>query len=344
MLTGTSLEEKIAQLTAAGAHWPIECKVPTEEERRRRKIVVLSGPTGCGKTALSLLLAEAVNGEIISADSMQIYRGMDIGTAKPTSEERQRVPHHLIDVREVTESFSVVDYYYEAQQAIEKIEKQGKIPIIVGGSGFYLHALLYGPPAGPPSVKDLRSQLESELLQEGADEMYRRLAAKDPDYAMTITPNDRHKIVRALEIIALTGYRVSSLSWKERHPTLQGEYRCWFIHRPRPILYRRVEERCDEMVSKGLIEEVERLEQIGLRQNSAAAQAIGYRQGLAFLEGSRSPEEYERFINSFKQASRHYVKRQFTWFRREPLFAWLDAEVHEAEVLVDLMARDLKFI
>ncbi|MGE3954023.1 MAG: tRNA (adenosine(37)-N6)-dimethylallyltransferase MiaA [Parachlamydiales bacterium] len=319
---------------------PQEQKLPTEKGRERRRMIFIAGPTGCGKTALSLLLAEELGGEIISADSMQIYRGMNIGTAKARPEQLAKIPHHMVDIRDLDEPFSVVDYYYEAEQAITRIEGRGKVPIVVGGAGFYLHALLYGPPSGPPSVPALRQQFEAEIDIRGADEMYNRLVQIDPDYAETITPTDRQKIVRALEIISLTGGPVSQFSWRGRAPLVQGDFRCWFLCRQRDLLYQRVEERCEEMVQAGLLEEVERLLSKGLRENRSASQSIGYRQAIEYLDSRRTPADYERFMQSFKTASRRYVKRQFTWFRKEPLFKWLDADAYDIEVLVDMMVQD----
>lgn len=340
MSTSTSVEHE--ELTVITAHFwlPLACKIPTEEQQKKKKVILLAGPTACGKTELAVHLAEELDGEIISADSMQVYRGMDIGTAKATLLQRVQVPHHLIDIRNVSEPFNVVDFYYAARQLCNEIQARGKVPIVVGGAGFYFHTLLYGPPAGPPSVDEVRLKLEEQMQMIGAEEMYRRLQNEDPAYAATITPHDRQKIVRALEIMALTGNPVSSFSWKNRTPTLEGDYRCWFIYRPRPTLYQRVEERCEQMVREGFIEEVEELEKRGIRENLSAAQAIGYRQCLDYLATPRTQEDYEHFMSEFKQASRHYVKRQFTWFRQEPLFRWINVDVHDPEVVVDLLVKE----
>ena len=318
--------------------------VPINRQQKQPKMIFLAGPTGCGKTALSLLLAEGLQGEIVSADSMQIYIGMDIGTAKATLIERTHIRHHLIDICEVSNPFSVVEFYSAAQDAINDIQSRGKIPIIVGGCGFYMHALLYGPPTGPPSVPEVRARLESEMEHRGPDILFRRLRDLDPDYAATITVNDRHKIIRALEIMTLTSQPVSSFSWKARGPQLSGPYRAWFIHRPRPTLYKRVEERCDHMIEEGLIAETEALLKKGLRTNPTAAQAIGYRQAIEYLDSPQTDADYATFVADFKKASRRYIKRQFTWFRREPLFRWLDIEVHDMEVLVDMMIQDCRLL
>lgn len=305
-----------------------------------QKLILLAGPTACGKSQLALMLAELVGGEIISADSMQVYRGMDIGTAKASLEERERIPHHLIDIRSIQESFNVVDFYFEARQAIDSILARGRVPIVVGGSGFYFRVLIYGPPKGPPSVAPVREALEEEMRRVGSPLLYERLRQSDPDYAATISPQDRQKIVRALEIITLTGGRVTNHQWKQRSPLSDYAYHAWFIYRSRALLYASIDARCDQMLRAGLLEEVQRLEKQGLRTNPSVAQAIGYRQCLDFLDTPQSAQDYDAFVKKFKTASRHYAKRQFTWFRREPLFHWLDIDLHDMEITAEMIARE----
>ncbi|MBS0621556.1 MAG: tRNA (adenosine(37)-N6)-dimethylallyltransferase MiaA [Verrucomicrobia bacterium] len=338
-----SLKERLIR-ASSHLRQPKEAGLFIQEARQPPRIVFLAGPTGCGKTALSLLLAESLQGEIVCADSMQIYQGMDIGTAKATLLERRRVPHHLIDVCPIHASFSVVDYYYTAQQTIEEIQARGKLPIVVGGAGFYIHSLLYGPPSGPPSVPDVRRSLEEALGVLGPEALYEQLLRIDPDYASSITVHDRQKIVRGLEIIQLTGLPVSAHSWQGREVAVRGAFRAWFIHRPRSILYERVEERCEQMVEEGLLAETEALCEQGMRDNRAACHAIGYKQALAYLDSERTEEDFAKFMSDFKQASRHYVKRQFTWFRKEPLFKWIDVDERDVEVLVEMMIQDCRLI
>ncbi len=309
-------------------------------QRPKKRVIVIAGPTACGKSDFGLALADLLHGEIISADSMQVYRGMDIGTAKPSKEDRERIPHHLINIRDVTDCFNVVDFYYEARHCCQQIHSRESTPLVVGGSGFYLHSLLYGPPSGPPSVPEVRKALEEEEEKSGSVALYERLKQLDPHYAATITCHDKQKIVRALEIIALTGKKVSKLSWKGRRKPQNYDFRCWFLHRPRDVIYKRIEQRCDKMIAAGLLDEVAALEKQGLRTNSSASQAIGYRQGLTFLDSQQTKEDHQRFIESFKQASRHYAKRQFTWFRREPLFRWLDMDMHDPEVALEMIRQD----
>jgi tRNA dimethylallyltransferase len=306
----------------------------------RKKVIVLAGPTASGKTDFSIELARELQGEIISADSMQVYKGMDIGTAKPTIEARKEVPHHLLDIQELSKDFNVVDFYYEARQCCQEIHIRGSVPIVVGGSGFYLHSFLYGPPSGPPSVPELRKSLEEEIEKFGTEALYERLRKLDPKYASTITRNDKQKIVRALEIIILSGQEVSKLSWKGRKKPQNFDFHCWFLYRPKDKLYPRIEARCEQMIAKGFIEEVKELKEKGLLVNSSASQAIGYRQALDYLNTEQTSADYCRFIESFKQASKRYAKRQFTWFRREPLFRWLDLDMHDPEVAIDMIRQD----
>ncbi len=317
-----------------------QTQVPENYGRKKKRVIVISGPTGCGKSALAMTLSQAIGGEIISADSMQVYRNMDIGTAKATREERMLVPHHLIDIRNIHESFNVVDFYFEARMAIQGILERGHVPIVVGGSGFYLHALLYGPPSGPPSLPELRQYLEEEIELLGSEALYLRVQQMDPEYAKTITKHDKQKIVRALEIMTITKKKVSKNSWKGRRRPQNYDFHCWFLHRPKPVLYERIEQRCDVMLADGLIAEVEKLIEEGLLQNHSASQAIGYRQVIEYLSTPKTDADYKAFVSSFKQATRNYAKRQHTWFRKEPLFRWLDIDMHDPEIVFDLIIKD----
>lgn len=341
MSSNTIVEVEIERIFAGFA---IEAKkqIPETLEKNKKKVIIIAGPTASGKTAFAISLAKAIGGEIVSADSMQVYKGMDLGTAKATIEERLEVPHHLIDIRNVTDSFNVVDFHFEARHCCEQILSRGNVPIFVGGSGFYIHALLYGPPSGPPSVPEVRSRLEAEIEKLGSKALYERLRLMDPHYAATITSNDKQKIVRALEIIALTGKKVSKHAWKDREIPLNYDFRCWFLFRPREHLYNRIEKRCDKMLAEGFLDEVRALEKMGIRENSSASQAIGYRQALDFFETNQSEEEYKKFVHLFKQVSRNYAKRQFTWFKREPLFRWLDLDLHDREIALETVMKDFE--
>ena len=337
MNPGTTYEEK--ELKKLFSHIILPQRQKDASLVKKKKVIVISGPTAVGKTKLSLMIAKEIGGEIVSADSMQVYRGMDIGTAKISLEERLTVPHHLIDIRDINERFSVMDFYQDAHKAIRHILAQGKVPIVVGGTGFYLHGLIYGPPQGPPSVPEVRKSIEEEMDKVGTDALYERLRLADPEYAKSITGADRQKIVRALEIISLTNKKVSDFP-KMQSDEILYDYRCWFLYTSKASLYPHIEMRCDEMIANGLIDEVRGLEQRGLRKNSIAAGAIGYRQCLEFLDSAQSPQDFERFVAEFKRVSRRYAKRQFTWFKKEPLFRWLNMENLPLGRAVDTILQD----
>ncbi len=339
-MVGSSVEEK--ELESFFRHITLTQQESYLTPSAKKKVIVLSGPTGVGKTNLSLLIARAIGGEIVSADSMQVYRGMNIGTDKVAKELREEIPHHLIDIRDLSDSFNVVNFWEEASHAIEGILSRGAVPIVVGGTGFYIHALIYGPPSGPPSVPEVRLKFEDLLYQKGAQFLFEQLEELDPDYALTITQNDRHKIIRALEIITLTNKKVSQFPKQQMALAQQYNYRCWFLYMPKEILYRKIESRCDEMISRGFLEEVKQLKEKGLLLNSSASQAIGYRQGLEFLSSAQTQSDFEEFVLSFKQASRRYAKRQFTWFRKEPLFRWLNREEVSFDRAAEIILQDFE--
>lgn len=309
---------------------------------KKKRVIVLAGPTASGKTQLSLKLAESLGGEIISADSCQVYRGMDIGTAKATPAERTLIAHHLLDIRSIDEPFNVANFYDCCQAAMSDITMRENVPIVAGGSGFYIHTLLYGPPEGPPSMPDVRDLLDRQMREMGPEVLYERLQLLDPDYAATISEKDRHKIIRALEIIAVSERKVSDFARPTKLRDHLYDFRCWFIYYPRESLYRRIEERCDRMIENGLLDEVRDLDQRGIRLNTAAAQAIGYRQALEYLDSPQTPSDRERFVVNFKKASRHFAKRQFTWFRKEPLFRWLNIEEYAPERLQEIILQDFE--
>ncbi|NGX61805.1 MAG: tRNA dimethylallyltransferase [Chlamydiae bacterium] len=319
---------------------PLEKKIKGFPKTKPKKILLIAGPTACGKSALSLLLAKLLHGEVISADSMQVYRGMDIGTVKVSQEDQAAVPHHLLDIRHVQEPFNVVDFYYEARQCCESILSRDRVPLVVGGSGFYFRTLIYGPPEGPPPIPDIRHSLEEEMEELGSLKMFEKLKVLDPNYAKTITSNDRHKIIRAMEIVTLTGKSVSEHKWEQIHPLPDFSHHCWFVYKPREILYPLIDARCEQILEAGFLEEVQELEKAGIRTNPSASQAIGYRQALDFLSTSQDEKANNEFVRKFKTASRHYAKRQFTWFRKEPLFRWLDVDRHDLETAAELIAQD----
>lgn len=307
---------------------------------KKKKVIVIAGPTAVGKTQIALRIAKVSGGEIISSDSMQVYRGMDIGTAKVGPDERLLVPHHLIDIRDISQTFNVKDFYDEAMSSLKGIVVRGHVPLVVGGTGFYVHGLIYGPPSGPPSVPEVRSRLEQEMDEQGSIALFERLRNLDPEYAGTITQRDRHKIIRALEIISLTNQKVSHFVKRATGDHEHYDFRCWFLHLPKEILYQRINQRCDEMIANGFVDEVKKLEKQGIRLNTSASQAIGYRQCLEYLATAQRKEDYDQFVAAFKSASRRYAKRQFTWFKKEPLFRWLDLDSTSPEHAIELILQD----
>lgn len=323
---------------------PVPQKQKERASHKKRKVLVIAGPTATGKTALSLSLAAALGGEIISADSCQVYRGMDIGTAKALPEERAAIAHHLIDICDIRTIFNVAEFYKHAQEVFRQITARENVPIVVGGSGFYIHALLYGPPQGPPSDPEVRQTLEKQMRELGPEVLYERLQMFDPHYAATISEFDRHKIIRALEIMALSEKRVSDFPKPDKLQSQEYDFRCWFLYYPKEKLYTRIELRCEEMVKRGLLDEVKELAKQGLRDNPTASQAIGYRQALEYLATPQTPEDLQNFLTAFKKASRQYSKRQFTWFRKEPLFRWLNLEEHPLERLKETILQDFEQI
>jgi tRNA dimethylallyltransferase len=320
---------------------PLEFKKRKIQNYPQKKVIILAGPTATGKTDLSIQLAKRLKGEVVSADSMQVYRGLDIGTAKATLDQIKEVPHHLIDIRDVNEPYNVAAYVRDATEVICHLLAENKTPIIVGGNGFYLHSLIYGPPKGPSSVPEIRKRIEEDLEKFGVEMLFNKLKLVDPEYASTITLQDRHKIVRALEIITITNKKVSEFP-KPNYDSeeVQFNFLCYFMYFPKPILYERIERRCDLMLEQGLVHETEKMLPLGLSENSSAKNAIGYRQVLDFLETDQSHDAYQEFVSNFKKASRHYAKRQFTWFKKEPLFEWIDMSKTSQYELVEKISSD----
>lgn len=308
----------------------------------RPRAIVIAGPTGCGKTNLSIALAQLLGGEIISADSMQVYRGMDLGTAKPTPYQQELIPHHLIDICEVRHIYNVARFVNDAKDAILSAFSRNRVPIVVGGTGFYISSLLQGAPQAPPSDPGVRAQLLAQWEKFGPDIAFAYLKKNDPDYAAKITRSDKHKIIRALEVLALCQRPLSSFPWpiRQKSNAESIDFHCFFIHRPRPLLYKSIEKRCDEMLSSGLIDEVRSLLGQGLLENSSACQAIGYRQTVQYLRTNGDQSNLKHLAEELKKATRHYAKRQFTWFRRCSDFQWLDVEKLTDEIVVEIIAGD----
>ena len=290
------------------------------------KIVVVAGPTASGKTALGIALAKDFNGEIVSADSMQIYRGMDIGTAKASLAEREDVPHHMLDVAEPWEDYSVARYVEQAEACCRDILRRGKLPILVGGTGLYIDSLVSGRDfAAVDSDQGLREALSAEYDALGGEAMHRRLQEIDPERAAILHPGDKRRIVRALEVYRLTGMTITEHDRQTR--ALPRRFDAAAIHlnfKNRAALYARIDRRVDMMVEQGLFREVEGLLAAGLSPESTAMQAIGYKEAVRSLQGELRREEAVALI---KQASRRYAKRQLTWFNRDKealLILWED--------------------
>ncbi len=284
-------------------------------------LIVLSGPTAAGKTTLSLSLAKAVGAEIISADSMQVYRGMDIGSAKIRPEEMAGIPHHLVDVLDPKEDFNVVRFAAMARQAMAQITGRGKIPLIVGGTGFYIQALTKNIDFAAEEEGDVRGMLEAFAKENGAHALHERLREVDPESAEQIHENNVKRVIRALEFYRLNHYPISAHNAAERAKESPYNLAYFVLTLPRQELYERIDRRVDRMLEQGLVREVEALRQAGCRRGMISMQGLGYKEILSFLEGEYPLEEAVRLI---KRDTRHFAKRQLTWFRREEDVVWLD--------------------
>ena len=286
-------------------------------------ILVVCGPTATGKTHLGIELARACGGEIVSADSMQIYRGMNIGTAKATESERAAVPHHMLDVAEPQDNWSVARYVQEASRCCDEILARGRLPILVGGTGLYIDSLIAGREfAENDGDEQLREKLNAEYDRLGAEALWQRLRGIDPARAEKLAPTDRRRIVRALEVWELTGKTITEHDEQTRRlPPRYEAGRIVLNFADRAALYARIDRRVDEMAEQGLFEEVEALLHSGVPADCTAMQAIGYKEAALALRGEISRAEA---LERIKQASRRYAKRQLTWFRRAPDALWIE--------------------
>lgn len=300
-------------------------------------LICIAGPTASGKTGLAVALAKVLNGEVVSCDSMQIYRGMDVGTAKPTPEEMQGVPHHLLDVADPGEDFSVGRYVRLATEAITDIHSRGRTAIVAGGTGLYLDSLVKGEEFAPPSREGERKFLEDAAEQKGIEYVYDMLMEADPETAERLHLSDRKRIIRAMEVFLITGL---PLSWhiaqsRQRPPRYRPAW-LGLNFRDRAKLYARIDARVDQMLAQGLEQEVQRLLDAGVDPQTTAMQAIGYKELASALRGECTVEEAASRI---KQASRNYAKRQLTWFRRNDKIRWI-----YPDETPDLLARALKLL
>jgi len=285
------------------------------------RILVICGPTASGKSELALDLARRLDGEIVNADSMQVYRGMDIGTAKPTPEQRAEIPHHLIDVADPDQPFSAADYAEAAHGTIHAISSRGKRVIVAGGTGLYIRSLLKGLVDSPGNTGEMRQELRAEAQERGNQAMLEELRRVDPELAERIHPNNLVRIIRGLEVFRLTG---TPLSRYQQEHAFSGQ--CYQslqigIRVERPLLYNRIDERVNRMLEQGLLQEVQQLLTAGYGPESKAMRAIGYKEMTAHLAGEYGLDEAIRLI---KRDTRHYAKRQLTWFNAEKDILWLE--------------------
>ncbi len=297
-------------------------------EMKKKPMVVITGPTAVGKTALSLQMAKAVNGEIISADSMQVYRMMDIGTAKIKPEEMQGIPHHLIDVLDPKEEFNVVTFQAMAKRALEDIYQKGKIPIIAGGTGFYIQSILYDILFENTEVSDYRMELTEYYEQHGAHELHQRLKDIDEVSYREIHENNVKRVIRALEFYHDTGYPISQHNKEQRSKESPYQFVYFVLNDDRTILYDRIEKRIELMLEQGLVEEVKSLLDYGCTPDMISMQGLGYKEMISYLKGECSLEDA---VYILKRDTRHFAKRQLTWFRREPDVIWINRPEYASE-------------
>lgn len=287
------------------------------------KVLVITGPTGVGKTKVSIEVADILKGEIISCDSRQTYRGMDIGTAKPKKDQRKKVLHHLLDLAFPDQKFSAADYAKVAKKKIKEVIKKGKIPVVVGGSGLYLRALCKGFFKGPKGNERIRRKLKKEMESFGKNYLYLKLKQIDPEAALRIHPNDEHRIIRALEVYELTGKKISQFQKEGEYEPEEFEFIKFGLTLKRDKLYQRIDQRVDQMIKDGLLEEVKKLKKIGYFPELLPLRTFGYKELFSYIGGKI---DLGKAIELIKLNTRHYAKRQITWFKKEKDIIWLDAE------------------
>ena len=297
-----------------------------DSETIRPSVIVICGPTALGKTSAAIELAEIFNGEIVGADSMQIYRHMDIGTAKPTEKEQAQVIHHMIDIIDPDEPFDARLYASMARETVETLHHHNKIPFVVGGTGFYIKALLNGLFEAEAKGENIRNGLKKEADIHGTAFLYDRLCRQDPEASKKIHPNDAYRIIRALEVLAMTGEAISGLH--KAHGFNDNPFVVLKIglHIHREILYDRINKRVDAMIDHGLLDEVKGLLAMGCSPDSKSMQSIGYRHMVDFIQGNCS---WEETVRTLKRDTRRYAKRQLTWFRADPEIIWKSPDAME---------------
>ncbi len=311
---------------------------------KKRPLIVLTGPTAVGKTKASIGLAKRINGEIISADSMQVYRHMDIGSAKITAEEMQGVPHHLIDILDPEEEFHIVKFQELAKQALEEIYSRNHVPIIVGGTGFYIQSILYDIDfTSSDSEKEYRKELEEYANVNGAEALHDRLRQVDPESADTIHYNNVKRVIRALEYYKQTGQKISDHNEQERQKESPYDSYYFVLNDDRANLYRKIDHRVDQMFEQGLTSEVKALKQRGCTKDMVSMQGLGYKEVLDYLDGRCSLDDA---VYKIKRDTRHFAKRQLTWFRREKEVIWVNKEEfkYDEDEILNFIISKLDFM
>ena len=291
-----------------------------------QKLIVICGPTAVGKTGVAVQLAGQFNGEIVGADSMQLYRRMEIGTAKPTPSERRRAVHHMVDILDPDEDFDAVRFASQADECIARISAEGKVPFVVGGTGLYIKALIYGLTDAAPSDATVRKKLQDELSMSDAPSMHRRLEACDPISAKRIHPNDTYRVLRALEVFEITGRSITR--HYDDHAFSTPRYHALHIGLtlPRDVLYARIDQRVEVMLADGFVGEVRTLLADGYGPQLKSMQSLGYRHMVDYLQARL---DWEEAVRTMKRDHRRYAKRQFTWFSANPDMNWLEPDQHE---------------
>lgn len=309
----------------------------------KQPLIIIAGPTATGKTKLAVMLAQQLNGSIISADSMQVYRGMDIGSAKASAEEQAAVKHYLLDIREPEESFSVWEFQKAAKEAIAEIAAAGKVPILVGGTGFYIQALLYDIAFEESGPTQVREKWEKIAIDRGYEYLYEELKRIDPESTVKIHANNHKRILRALEYYDLTGEKISLHNQRESQKESSYQELFYVLTMDRAMLYQRIEQRVDAMLAGGLIEEVQKLYDRGYRREMTAMQGLGYKEILNYLSGEWS---LEKAAEELKKGTRHFAKRQITWFKREKNVEWIDLNNYtfDYQQICDKIKRDYAVI
>lgn len=308
----------------------------------KKPLIILAGPTAVGKTDLSIKLAQKIGGSIISADSMQVYKYMDIGSAKIMPQEMQGIPHYLIDELLPEEEFNIVVFQKLAKKYMEEIYAAGRIPILAGGTGFYIQSVLYDIDFSKEDTSDaIRKELEDFAAREGNVALHRKLQEVDEDSAKAIHPNNVKRVIRALEFYKQNGYPISKHNEEEKQKESPYNFAYFVLNDERSHLYERIDKRVDLMLEKGLLEEVKRLKEMGYHRKMVSMQGLGYKEILAYLEGEISLEEA---VYILKRDTRHFAKRQLTWFRREDEVIWVnkDAYAYEEEKILASMLTELK--